>query len=187
MTWCCAFSTYVAIQSQAHPELVVSRLGYMGNMMKEASRFGGEGWQTYDHIFRSQAAADATKDWTELSPSLMLSYMHQGQGTLVKTSCSLCHEVDHSSYTCALAPLSAPSHHWPTLKKSVPPPLPSRLPDGSQLCISWNQGYCIAPGRCRFKHLCGSCGEAHIARDCAQTPEDSIFKRPPKRPLPRAS
>lgn len=80
VTWCCAFSTYVAILSQAHPELVVSRLAYMGNLMKEASRFGGEGWRTYDHIFRSQAAADTSKDWTELSPSLMLSYMHQGQG-----------------------------------------------------------------------------------------------------------
>ncbi len=178
-SWACAFATYVAVLSQAHPTLVVSRLAYMRNIIREATRFGGDGWRTYDYVFRSQAAADASTDWTTTNPSLMLAYMQSGNQP-AKPPCPLCHKSDHSSSSCALAPLSSPSQHWPPRKS--PSTLPSRLPDGSQLCISWNQGNCIAVGRCRYRHVCGSCGEGHIARDCAQTPDDSIFKRPPKRP-----
>ncbi len=169
---------------QAHPELVVSRLAYMRNLVREATRFGGEGWRTYDYVFRSQAATDKSTEWTTTNPSLMLAYMQNGLQP-AKPPCPLCHESDHPPSSCALAPLSNTSHHWPARKSSylgVPTNMPSRLPDGTQLCVSWNQGGCIAIGRCRYRHVCGSCGEGHIARDCAQTPEDSIFKRPPKRP-----
>lgn len=183
-SWTCAFATYVAVLAQAHPELVVSRLAYMRNLVREATRFGGEGWRTYDYVFRSQAATDKSTEWTTTNPSLMLAYMQNGLQP-AKPPCPLCHESDHPPSSCALAPLSNTSHHWPARKSSylgVPTNMPSRLPDGTQLCVSWNQGGCIAIGRCRYRHVCGSCGEGHIARDCAQTPEDSIFKRPPKRP-----
>ena len=110
----------------------------------------------------------------------------------LKLPCPLCHETDHQSQSCACAPLIPPSTQPPASQWAPKRPhyasqqpssqLPSRLPDGSQLCVSWNQGGCIAMGRCRYKHVCGSCREAHIARDCSQTPEDFIFKRQPKRP-----
>ena len=154
----------------------------MHNIIQEAARFGGDEWQTYDYVFRSQAATDLSMDWTTTNPSLMLAYMQSGLQP-AKAPCPLCHETDHQSTSCALASISAPLHQWPPRKPSNPSTnLLSRLPDGSQLCISWNQGNSIAFGRCRYKHVCGSCGEGHIAKDCSQTPEDSIFKRPPKRP-----
>ena len=190
-SWACAFATYIAILSVAHPSLVVSRLAYMRNIIREASRFGGDGWRTYDYVFRSQAAADSSMDWASTNPSLLLAYM-QNSAPSTKLPCPLCHETDHQSQSCALAPLIPPSTQPPASQWAPKRPhyasqqpssqLPSRLPDGSQLCVSWNQGGCIAMGRCRYKHVCGSCGETHIARDCSQTPEDSIFKRQPKRP-----
>ena len=192
-SWSWAFTTYIAILSQAHPELTISRLAYMRNILREASRLGGQGWRTYDYVFRSQAAVDFAIDWSELNPALALSYLQQLPSSthLPRPLCSLCQEPDHTSTTCALAPLASPSQHWPPIRKSQlpsPKPLQSKLPDGSQLCVSWNQGLCSAPGPvCRYKHICGSCGENHQARDCNLTPEGSIFKRAPKRPPSRSS
>ena len=187
-SWACAFVTYIAIVAQARPELVIGRLAYLCNIMREAYRVvGGDGWRTYDHVFRNQAAADHSLDWSEMVPSLSLAYI-QPTGMLPRVPCPLCQESDHTAHNCALAPLAHPSQ---TQHPKTPQPpqqpsnnkLPSRLPDGSQLCISWNQGACSAPGPyCRYKHICGSCGEDHIARDCRQTSDSSIFKRPPKRP-----
>ena len=191
-SWSWAFTTYVAIISQAHPNLTISRLAYMRNILREANRLGGSGWRTYDYVFRSQAAVDTTMDWAELNPTLALSYLQHTPNSphLPRIPCSLCQEPDHVSSSCALAPLATPSQHWPPKKGPPlsPKPLPSKLPDGSQLCVSWNQGLCSAPGPiCRYKHVCGSCGEDHQAKGCRLTPEGSIFKRPPKRPPPRAT
>ncbi len=61
-SWVCAFSTYVAVLSLAEPELIVSRLAYMRNQVREANQFGGEGWRTYDYVFLSQAAAEQSLD-----------------------------------------------------------------------------------------------------------------------------
>ena len=98
--------------------------------------------------------------------------------------CSLSHESDHQATSCALAPLSqaskCPSPGKPLARQCSP------ASDGQQqLCISWNQGACMFPGSCNYKHQCASCGEPHITRDCSLTPEDSVYKRPPKR-APRA-
>ena len=100
--------------------------------------------------------------------------------------CSLCHEPDHQASSCALASLSQsnkrPTGSKPLARQHSPPS------DGKpQLCISWNQGACMFPGSCRYRHECGSCGEPHIARDCSMTPEDSIYKRPPKKAPARVS
>ena len=64
-----------AIQSEARPDSRKGRLAYLRNIVRETGRFGGEGWQTYDYAFRSQAAANPAMDWSELNPSLLLSFM----------------------------------------------------------------------------------------------------------------
>ena len=47
----------------------------------------------------------------------------------------------------------------------------------NKICLSWNGGKCILPGSCEYSHICATCHEAHCARDCSATPEDSMFKR----------
>ena len=51
MTWVSSFSTYVAIVTEAHPARVKDMLAYMRIIVREASKFGGNGWLTYDAIF----------------------------------------------------------------------------------------------------------------------------------------
>ena len=33
--------------------------------------------------------------------------------------------------------------------------------------ISWNMGRCTFPGQCRFLHVCATCHQPHMARDCS--------------------
>ena len=144
----------------------------MWNVIKEAAKFGGEGWRTYDQVFRAQAAVKTEVDWTAFFPG--------GPKTRTVQICSLCHESDHQATSCALAPLSH------TSKRPSPGKLLARqhspASDGQQqLCISWNQGACMFPGSCNYKHQCASCSEPHIVRDYSLTPEDCAYKRPPKR------
>ena len=177
LTWVCAFTTYIAIMAEVRPDLLKSRLAYMRNIVREASRFGGDGWKTYDYVFRSQAAVDPSMDWAELNPSMMMAFMAARPTSNTKPLCHLCQEADHSANSCALAPL-APTPSQGTSAKQPRRSTPS--PD-TQICISWNQGACMLPGSCRYKHTCGTCGDPHRARDCSLTPPDSIYKRPPRK------
>ena len=52
ITWALCFATYVAIVSQTHPEHTVDMLAYMRLIMREAHKHGGNGWLTYDTVFR---------------------------------------------------------------------------------------------------------------------------------------
>ena len=181
-SWVCAFTTYVAILSEARPDLTKGRLAYLRNIVREAGRFGVDGWRTYNYAFRSQAAAVPAMDWSELNPSLLLAFMPTSLlpgNQPAKQPCCFCQEADHVSSHCALAPLAPPSTRPPPNFKS--PGIKRSPSPQQQLCISWNQGACMMPGTCRYRHQCGTCGESHMARDCIQTTDDSVYKRPPKR------
>ena len=177
LTWVCAFTTYIAILAEARPDLVKSRLAYLRNIVREASRFGGDGWKTYDYVFRSQAAVDQHMDWADLNPSMMMAFMATRPSTQARLLCHLCQEADHFASNCALAPLAPPSKS-PAAKQ---PRRSTPSPD-TQLCISWNQGACMLPGSCRYKHVYATCSDPHRARDCDLTPADSLYKRPPRKP-----
>ena len=62
LSWISCFVTYTAVLSEAHPGLVKSRLAYLALIIAEARRNGGDGWLTYDSIFRQNAAEDVSTD-----------------------------------------------------------------------------------------------------------------------------
>ena len=132
LTWVCAFTTYIAIMAEVRPNLIKSRLAYMRNIVREASRFGGDGWKTHDYVFRSQVAVDKNMDWAELNPSMMRAFMATRPTSNAKPLCHLCQEADHSANSCALAPL-APTTFQGTSAKQPRRSTPS--PD-TQICIS---------------------------------------------------
>lgn len=188
-SWVCAFCTYIAIVAEAHPGRVRDLLAYMQNLVRDATRYGGDGWRTYDYIFRSQAAADLSRSWAVPDTALVLAYMVRPGSAPGPPACSHCFDDDHSSQSCALAPFSTPV---PTcLPVTAPPPSsapkPQQKPTSQNICISWNQGACAMPGTCRYRHVCASCphvggwGEKHMAKDCPLTSDVSPYKRPPKR------
>ena len=60
--WAICFSTYIAVLSEAHPSLVKSRPAYLTLIMSEARHNGGDGWISYNSIFRQNAAEDESAD-----------------------------------------------------------------------------------------------------------------------------
>ena len=92
---------------------------------------------------------------------------------------------------CALFSLLNPSQPARIPNMSQPPPYRRSQIHGSSaspmrpICNSWNRAKCAFAPVCSYRHVCASCQEGqHQAKDCALTPVDSIFRRPP---VPRSN
>ena len=188
-TWVSAFATYTAVVAEAHPQRVKDMLAYMRLIIREAMKYGGNGWATYDAVFRRNRAGPSAK-WDELDPSLHIAYI-AGQGEPSTPPCSSCNEADHTSEECALKPLQPRIKQplsrdnplprvWssPSRQSKRPAPLRKDSQPTKRVCISWNQGQCLFPGACSYRHVCASCQALHRARDCPLTPPESGFRRP---------
>lgn len=94
ITWVASFCTYVAIVAEAHPERVVDMLAYMRLLIREAGKFGGTGWLTYDSVFRRNNEGKHAR-WNYLDASLHQVYIAT-PGEKPLAPCRYCQEIDHS-------------------------------------------------------------------------------------------
>ena len=191
LTWVSCFLAYAAVRTsdiQTRNLLTYGRL-----VVREAQRHSGPGWLEYDRLFRQHAALSPSTVWHELNPSLhastVLSY-RAGPGKV----CTLCHEPDHTAGGCAMQLLQP--HPSPIIVQQpstsevqfLTSPRAGGLAGGTarrpvsqetrdRICISWNRGRCTFPS-CRFRHiLCATCKlRGHKAKDCQQTPAESLYK-----------
>ena len=166
-----------------HPRPGNTREGYLwltGGEGGDAPR--GRGWIDYDHLFRQQAALNPGIQWNVIHPELqattVLSQSIPGAGMF----CSVCQECDHGTHQCALAQLQQP----PT--RNVPT---SSYPTGRSLgriCSSWNDGACLYPGTCNFRHVCSVCFQhSHRARDCRSSSRPRLGTPSQRRLAPQSS
>ena len=95
ITWVSSFATYIAIVAEAHPDRVTDMLAYMRLVTREASKFGGTGWLTYDLVFRRNHEGPGQR-WNYLDASLHQVYI-ASQRDKVAIPCKHCHEIDHST------------------------------------------------------------------------------------------
>ncbi len=173
------FLAYVALRA---PDVQTQHmLAYACLVILEAQQHGGRGWLDYDRIFRQQAALDCSLPWNCVHPSIQVTtLLSRPSGN--SSFCSLCRGTDHAAYSCALAYLD-PTQGRPHLSQPTPAAHPgtrTRPPlQGLVIGASWNRGACIRPSSCAFQHICATCHQHHRVRDCARTPPESIFKRPP--------
>ena len=139
-------------------------------MIREASKFGGNGWLTYDAVFRRNQEGSTTP-W---NASIHRVYI-AGQKEKVIVPCAHCHEIDHSSLECAvLTVLPRPqrvAHDTTSLLErdrtsSAKGKRPTPYPRSRPLCYSWNAGNCKFPGKCGFAHACTFCYGPHPALAC---------------------
>ena len=147
LTWVSSFATYVAVVAEVHPKRVGDMLAYMRLIVREASKFGGNGWLTYDSVFRRNQEGLSTP-W---NASLHQVYI-ANQGVKVATPCKHCHEVDHVAADCAItAVLPQVTNTTSSVANTVPPTsTPERgsskgkrsFPYTRQrpICTSWNGG-----------------------------------------------
>ena len=119
ISWISCFTTYIAILGEAFPHLVRSHLAYMSLIITEASRNGGEGWRSYDTVFRQNAANNTDADWTRLDSSLhsstFLAQRAESAGLFASQLITLGGIVPcaHSPLLLHLTPLQTlPAHLW---------------------------------------------------------------------------
>ena len=172
ITWCYCFMGFIATSTA--DQKTRDQLAYARLIIREAQRHGGQGWLDYDHAFRQQVAADPTIPWNILNPSLQASTILGRGGTNSGSFCSLCRGVDHSRNQCALSSLHQ-RESWPM---QPPRQFPPRRRLQGDICISWNNGACIYPGQCHYRHVCSICQLQHRAKDCPRPPD-----APPYRPI----
>lgn len=179
-TWLYCFLAYITIltnDTQTRDQLSYARL-----IILEALRHGHLGWLDYDRSFRQQVAANPDIAWNTLIPALhattILGSSAQPPGRSTLQSCPLCHGMDHTRRECALAYLHLSQ---PRLQHNQQWNLPNQPPPRPPVCISWNQGRCIFPGKCSYSHICATCPGAasHPACNCLNTPANSVYKRKP--------
>ena len=106
-TWCYCFLGYMAIHT-ADPT-TRDQLAYARLIIREAQRHGGKGWLDYDRSFRQQAAIDPLTRWNTLSPGLLASTVLCQRAQRGTQFCTLCREVDHTMFQCALYYCYAPN------------------------------------------------------------------------------
>ena len=151
VTW--FFATYIA---EAHPERVCDMLAHMRLVVREASKFGGTGWLTYDSVFRHNHEGLGTP-WNYLDASLHQVYI-AGQREKVVVPCKYCHEIDHVAADCAVASVLGRAC-WIQGEAAYS----LRL-----ICTSWNAGSCRFPGKCMYAHICSACYGSHPASSCRE-------------------
>ena len=166
-SWVSCFLTYLAVWTQ--DQATRNRITYALLVVREAMRHGGQGWMDYDRLFRQQAAIDPGLQWNVIHPQLQATTILSQGRTTQGSFCSLCQECDHSPSQCALAQLNQ------IQSRSTPSTSRSSSRSFVRICNSWNEGSCIYPGTCNYRHVCSNCHHpSHPAKDC----------RLPRRPRP---
>ncbi len=99
-TWLYCFLAYVYMAAATPDACSREILTYARLIL----RTGGDGWTTYNRLFREYAALDKSKrlDWTTLDPGLHQATFMQ-QASYGGKMCSHCLETDHADHKCALA------------------------------------------------------------------------------------
>lgn len=186
-SWLYCFLAYIGIQSS--DQATRDMLAYSRLIIREAQRLGGVGWLDYDRVFRQQAAIDRTLPWNTLHPGIQASTL-VGYAVGPRNFCRLCRGADHAAVDCALAYLQQQPPNRPTMApaSSGPPasfqgpPRRRRTVSSFNICSSWNQGRCIYPGTCTFRHVCSLCYQQHRALECNGRSRGSEFGRGTRTP-----
>ncbi len=158
-SWLCCFLTFLAVGTS--DRVTRKRLAYTILVVRESLRHGGNGRLESDRLFRQQAALDHSLPWNIIHPGLQATTILAQRAQSGGSFCSLCQDCDHTTSQCALSQLQQqPVGGYPSRGPS------SRL-TSSRICHSWNDGACIHPGACNYRHVCLNCFEAsHPAQDC---------------------
>lgn len=168
ISWVQCFGVYAAVVTAKHPDRILQLLAYQTMVVREARRCGGRGWQSYDAMFRQQAAISPSIDWSKLNNSLYSTTFLQQQNGRGR-SCVHCMETDHSSQECALAPVRAPRYQNPSRESNTDANNEENRSSknrSAKVCYSWNDGRCAVP-YCRYRHICAKCNSpSHKALHC---------------------
>ena len=106
ITWVQCFVTYATMVAEAHPHRMRNLMAYLRMIVRQAQRHGGDGWRSYDVLFRKIAAANSALRWGQPLPSLYPTPFLAARASAA-ASCENCGKRDHRSKECTLSPVTA--------------------------------------------------------------------------------
>ena len=205
LTWVQCFSTYAAILGEAQPHRSRDLLAYMRLIVREAQRHGGEGWRSYDALFRKFAALNPSVKWGQPLPSLYSMHFLAARSSAA-SCCDHCLEGDHSTGECALSPLPQPEPvaSYNSARSFRPATVNAatsrRVGQGSTagqidfadrpVCKRWNfaKGGCKGLPDCDYRHACLRCERRnHKVGDCPETSAAVAHQESAQSGLPTAT
>ena len=99
LAWVICFSTYAAVASKKHPNMVQQLWAYQATIVREALHFDCRGWIGYD-MFRQQVAKNHNTDWS--TPVCMFYSRTFLSQRVESVTCFKCMSPDHTERDCAL-------------------------------------------------------------------------------------
>ena len=170
-TWVQCFCTYISVLSGSFPKAVPELMAYMVTITRVSQDFAGLSWVRYDSAFCRQAAISVNRKWSQVNPSLYsICFTGRAQQS---NRCELCFSATHNTKECALVADADPE--LPTRVKAVEAALVSLTSQRQvekpaagplqQICQLWNANRCRFQ-RCRHRHVCSGCREAHPVVSC---------------------
>ena len=176
-TWLLCFNRYVAAMCSVYPRMLPQMLAYSNMIIQAQLQFSGDGWLTYDRMFRIAAASSRNTNWRNVDASLYARFVscQPRRGGV----CQLCCSAAHRSTTC---PWGVNEPAPPEQSSAVQPPWYPRLmqpwssgpPPSLQwppICTSWNAGNCRFRGSCNYRHICSFCFlPGHRNKECPTPP-----------------
>ena len=181
-TWASCFATYAAIVAASAPARAQALFAYMRVILR-LSGAHPQRWLPYDKLFRQQAEADPSCDWTRLDSDLLAAVLSANETQ--PPTCEHCREVDHSTEECSLFVLQ-PGRALVAVASAAaaaPPPTPLTRPSNSNrrtsvgnpppVCRNFNfsdKEGCTRRG-CTYRHCCLLCGGPHKIPSCPDNPD----------------
>ena len=151
--WLEAWTVYLSIMTQHHPDRVSELIGYQHLILDAHQQFKTESVLNYDSAFRSYMAENPHARWDQVNTTLWSTKMLQG----VRPSCPQCTKT-HSRDRCTMHRTSNPQ----PFRTSTAPQA-----GRDEVCLNFNRGRPCFFQPCRLRHSCRTCGErGHGAYQC---------------------
>ena len=168
------------------PSRTQDLLAYLATIVHAARQYKGSGWQTYDTIFRQQAANDSTRKWADVNTSLWTTVFCNASP---QDHCATCLCLDHTQSDCPTLQGSKVSD-----KDNTPTSAQAETTPPSPICMRFNSQECTS-ATCSFRHVCLECHGNHRRTRCPLTyrqrpypnraPKDKQTNAPPSSFRPR--
>ena len=192
-SWLEAWSIYASVVCAYTPNVAPQLFKYQAFISRCSAKFLPHAWLQYDQQFRMKLASDPKLSWSVADPELIASWL-SAEATKPKRACFTCGSPDHFSTDCPSratastpqlrcpvcntighvarqCPSLTPTHKTfrPSSDLSRPPPVTGLKPP-AEICDMFNRrfGSCFRGSKCKFRHVCYTCGGPHPQRLCTQ-------------------
>lgn len=155
--WTSAFLIYMSVYLEKHIHKAQELLKYVRDVRMAASR--SSNWYKYDEQFRARIEKNPTLSWGNIHGEYWLLY--------ITSPVTRFNQPAHSNWRPQPQSQSSSSFQNTSAQFTKQTPTSANTASTGMICRYYNNGTdCPFFPRCRFKHICESCGGRHRKSQC---------------------